>query len=99
MSVLIRFGDFYEVSNLPREKFSCLRNTFFLRVLGVEAYNAEARRCALTIQSVYNQTQHEDCGFSESALIFKNTRKCTENNIISVINPVITSFTNRFNVF
>jgi len=37
------FGDFYEVSNVPIEKFSYLRKTFLLRVLGVEAYNTEAR--------------------------------------------------------
>lgn len=93
MRVLILYGDFYVVSNLPIEKFS------YLRFLEVEAYNTEAKRCALVIETAYNQPQHEDNGFNVSAVIFKGTRKYAECNIISVIYPVITSFTTRFNVF
>jgi hypothetical protein len=47
--VLIIVGDFYEVSNLPIEIFSYLGKTFVLRVLGIEAYDTEARRCTLRI--------------------------------------------------
>jgi len=73
------------MSNLPIEKFSYLWKTFVLRVLEVETYNTEARRCAIIIESACNQTHREDNGFNVSAPIFKSTRKYTEYNIVSFI--------------
>jgi hypothetical protein len=54
---------------------------------------------SLRVNLFITKLSTEDVGFSASALIFTNTQKSTEYNIISVINPVITSFTTRFEVF